>query len=1086
MKILKKTYSTLFASMALAVAAVGCSDELDYPHSTVEPGLPTTISVAISLPEMTPITRADIDPNLENQVSSLWIGVYSEGGKRTGNKFVTGNFGNVGQHNNAVTITEKIDALTGRSYIVAVANYAGRKCLDADGEMQTYEVALEAADTFEKFKGISAMFNDNGEISTDFPLMALLMSGHYLSNHTNGDFTKPEVVEITENTNLTGSIHLRRLMSQVKFNVTYDTDNIKDFEIVSYQVKNVPNQSWLYESTYDSSNAGDNRFVGDLGSYQTSELYNQVEKTQITVKENDKEVIKNALTFDWWQMENKRTGLDPSDVLTTEEMEKYKDNLYAYRELEHKESDGTNSTKYRSLVVKKDDVDKNNNATLLEMKVRMTMKKQLNENDVLVDIPSNQQRVVDATYTIHLGFCDGNYDAEKSSQVRDFNCRRNSKYTYNVNIVNVNNILVEACKEGEPTPGAEGIVTDISERYVQLDAHYGLYNLYLDASDLKTDPNDKDGKTGFRFQIECYDANKKLIEIDSDTSFDANGNLKNTDYQKYLDWIEIAKTPSNTDKAKGESILSSYHPDNVLKINEFRKKAEAEELSSGWYTIFFNEYVYEGDNWSTYVNKPDRKLWIRVREKRSTDKESVLYTAKYAFSQKSIQTFYGSKSSTALGLEHDNESFGLNLRNSFNSSSDGTDPDNGRYNTWLYVQNKSWSDLIVYSKDTNDDLKFNTLQEVQAINNKNVTDKTYPARTITTGNPVPMPALMSISNYTQGGNTDYDPDKTSGKYYEAIAACMNRNRDLNGDGIITANELRWYVPTTNQYTQIILGTPSLDKPIMNYADYDSIKPTVDKNKSPNMQLFLYGSNGKVLWEMEGFSTSSWQGEWLGYDRPQYTAGAPWELRCVRNLGTDNSISPSKGTSEISHAFVKDDGKNIVRMTNYDSKSYRNVEKITHMTPHVVSNGTLNSVYRAFEYQTTTYTLNHQINQGYRKSYYWTGASTAGNRDNWATWLSTEANNPCKVLNVNGETGWRVPNQKELMILLTLGVATEGSEIFDTSATFAHYNEQGKAFSNNNFSGHEVMVVRRDAAGNADGAQQGYSSDFYLRCVKDVD
>lgn len=1083
MKFLKNTYSTLLASMALAVAAVGCSDELDYPHSTVEPGLPATISVNVSLPEMTPITRADIDPNLENQVSSLWIGVYAQGGKRTGSKFVTGNFGNAGQHN-AVNIKEQIDALTGKGYIVAVANYEGRKCLDAEGNPQKYEDALKDADTFEKFKGISAMFNDQGEIGTDVPQMALLMSGHYLSNHTGGDYTEPETVEIIENTELTDSIHLRRLMSQVKFNVTYDTDNIKDFKIVSYQVKNVPNQSWLYESTYDSINAGDNRKVGVLGSYQTSEPYTQVEQTQITVKENNKDVTKNALTFDWWQMENKRTGLDPNDVLTAEEKIKYKDNLYAYRELEHKESDGTNSTKYRSLVAKKDDVDNSNNATFLEMKVRMTMKKQLNENNVLVDIPSNQQRVVDATYTIHLGYCDNNFDTS-SSKERDFNCRRNSIYTYNVNIVNVNNILVEARKEGEPTPGAEGIITDVSERYVQLDAHYGLYNLYLDASDLKTDPNDKDGKTGFRFQIECYDANKKLIEIDSDSSFDKDGNLKNTEYQKYLDWIEIAKTPSNTDKKMGESILSCYHPDNVFKINEFRKKAEAGELSSGWYTIFFNEYVYEGDKWSTYVNKPDRKLWIRVREKRSNDKESVLYTARYAFSQKSIQTFYGSNSTTALGLEHDNESFGLNLRNSFNSSSDGTDPDNGRYNTWLYVQNKSWSNLIEYSEDNDGELKFNSLQEIQGINNTNVKDTTFVARTIKEGNPVPLPALV---NTATAGNisTTYDPDQTSQKYYEAITACMNRNRDLDGDGEISANELRWYVPTTEQYTQIVLGAPSLTNPIMNYSANGKIS-TADP--TTNMHLILYGSNGQVLWAMEGFSTSDWNGTWekdkKTYYSPTYTRGAPWDLRCVRNLGTDNSVEPSEGTPEIDNAFVADLSSRKVKMTNYDSKSYRSIDKIDAIKPHDISDKDRNKAYRSFEYAEN----NMEMKNAFGYSTY---------KDNWAKWITNV--NPCKEY--GDKNGWRVPNQQELMILKSIGVVPPTVKDYNDrprqfiSGTFAHYKNGNAIGANHDYVNDAVkFMCVTTTNGNSYGTQMDWSNNgvndnssyhMLLRCVRDVD
>ncbi len=36
-------------------------------------------------------------------------------------------------------------------------------------------------------------------------------------------------------------------------------------------------------------------------------------------------------------------------------------------------------------------------------------------------------------------------------------------------------------------------------------------------------------------------------------------------------------------------------------------------------------------------------------------------------------------------------------------------------------------------------------------------------------------------------------------YQQAVRACMSRNRDLNGNGTIEANEVKWYMASVDQY-----------------------------------------------------------------------------------------------------------------------------------------------------------------------------------------------------------------------------------------------------------------------------------------------
>ena len=63
----------------------------------------------------------------------------------------------------------------------------------------------------------------------------------------------------------------------------------------------------------------------------------------------------------------------------------------------------------------------------------------------------NGIRVADVTYVIHLGYVD--------NVAADFKNERNKKYTYNVTINNVEDIVTEVTEEGNPenTPGAEVI-----------------------------------------------------------------------------------------------------------------------------------------------------------------------------------------------------------------------------------------------------------------------------------------------------------------------------------------------------------------------------------------------------------------------------------------------------------------------------------------------------------------------------------------------------------------------------------------------------------------------------------------------------
>lgn len=1053
MKSFRNIYkSALWIAALLVVAFAGCTDEIEYPDDEGA-GRPVTLSVNVRLPEMTPISRSDMAAGLDGRVESLWIGVYSASSQQRTGVYSETRLNASPTHDYPESV--KINAETGRSYIVAVANFEGRSAHNGT-EVVSLEDALIAADTWEKFNNLSTMFDTDGDINADVPLNVLLMSGHYIDGtHANGDHTLIEAVNIPVSGTLPGAIHLRRTISQVRFNVTYNADNIEDFEVVGWTVHNVPNQSWVYEHTAGTLNAGDLRTVGTKGSYQHTPITNVVTHNG------------NTYSFDWWQVENKRTGLEPL------ESHNKKGDYYSYREEEFKTDAGLNTGKYKSLVTAVDADDlSNNNATFVELRVRMSLKVDQNGDAI------TGTRVVDGVYTVHLGYCEG----EGKAKAQDFNCRRNSKYTYTVTINNVNDILVEARKEGEPTPGGEGMVSDVTEKYVELDAHYGVYNIHLTAEDLYPTVADR----SFDYMIRCYDENNQPVDIDSRVP----STVAAAD-SKYINWVEIRPT---TDAYT----LAPYKPrgnnSDTMTIQEFweavqkGKESDAKKIKDEYFTVFFNEYVYEtatdGDEegstaWHDYVNKHNRTVWIRVLVDQSTDGESSYYNSKYAFSQRSIQTYYNTNAETenALGVEHVNESYGLNLRSYFRQ---GDNDNNGRYNTAMYVAGgssgwnpKSWTNgTYLWSS-------FVNVEEPQYVNAINTQDVVQPA--FDKDNPHALPALVQLKSE----HTKYDPDLTdNAKVIEAINACMNRNRDLNGDGYIDAGELRWYVPTANQYARIILGRRSLSTPIMDYSRLTRIpyfegdkvelgENNVAENNGLVTSLLIYGSNNKnnIVWAMEGLSTST---------NRTYVMD-PWNVRCVRNLGVDMSVVTSDET--VKPAYVER-SKNIIELKYYDQQSIRQ-EKITHMYPHHIANQDYNRCYKAFEYSDL---LTVDLLNGYK--IYGIG--------DWSYWLT--AMNPCQATDDNSlgkyldGDGWRVPNQKEIAIMTSLGIQpTDGTtnRYFGLSATFSFYDQQGYAFGMNpdvtgnlDYTNRFVMVPRYDFALTQQAV--GALGNANIRCVRDVD
>lgn len=71
--------------------------------------------------------------------------------------------------------------------------------------------------------------------------------------------------------------------------------------------------------------------------------------------------------------------------------------------------------------------------------------------------------------------------------------------------------------------------------------------------------------------------------------------------------------------------------------------------------------------------------------------------------------------------------------------------------------------------------------------------------------------LAEKSDWNWDTYIDFKSNSLTTQFNYADYACLSRNRDLNGNGVIDENELRWYLPAIKQYIGLAVGDNVLPK-----------------------------------------------------------------------------------------------------------------------------------------------------------------------------------------------------------------------------------------------------------------------------------
>lgn len=894
--------------LGLVTVLTACADEEIVKTYNIKEGVPVTVNLKFNVAASAVETRSAQDATVENNVQQLFVIAFKRNGDISGKTYLS--------TVNSSTGTVTLDMYSGtEQQIFAVANpNSGVGTL-------SYE-QLEAVTNLDDFKALSSQLPTGNELSVE--RMAFLMCGQL------------EDIAVDTDGNLVGAasntINLERVDARITFNVGVDGSE-KEYTNMTftpkyYRVENIPQGTYLVPHENEDYAATMETGYASMQAAGKEYYFDEAKR-----EDDDRSY------FEFYLLENRR---QPAKRITSQEKEtNYSEvqNLYALRE--KRESDTgkpVDGTKPGQVYVPGDFIFAPANATYVT--IRGTLSFQHGTDFYHADV----------TYTVHLGSTGSDPDDE--TLVNNYDVCRNTHYTYNVTITGVESMRVEVVSDKEERPGVEGDVIKAGGEVVDLDSHYGCAKFSLTRKDIQAGLSWAIS-TPFQRGLKVFDRRNYTLNGDEDgtvvsdvasLSPDQVKNLKTglslNDYR----WVQFAINqecvlvrddeghpnvkvpPSAFAKYPGYEAYSStdlvdeqapafggegYHYDGstaiyskdvvLYDVNQLLNHLfiEANKSDSQLFldadgnvsqaedatvtiTAYIDEYVYkynpndvyyeiptaldDGDSdltlWKKFVNAENRMLHICVKGAQySPDGNTSWAESVITFSQRPIYTFYDPDSdvSTAWGTEFKNES---------EDAKDDTDKNPPATSSAL--------NGINWNKDNNtfDDGRKNTLEVLGQLTDLKWTDVLY--------------------------LNDGDYGRLKDKYKSVWFACLGRNRDLNGDNIVQLDEIRWYLASVDQLTDIFIAEAAVPnaKLYSQNATYESV-PLEHVISSTYNTITATTMSPWIIWAEEGASRGN-----LGYEGER----GPYTYRCLRNLGLslnakDNDLDDYVQPSEESTRTV---------------------------------------------------------------------------------------------------------------------------------------------------------------------------------------
>lgn len=1073
--------------LTVAFMAASCAkDDLGVP--TNSEGHPVRVTLNMGMGKSTDIvvTRAD---NSYSDLGNLYLFVYGSDGKYQQMLSTTAtdsnnriSVGTRSEKDNVVTYPITINTTSGTKNLLAVANTSA--VADEGGFWSSMaSIATNAAAgklSFEQLKAAVISLREDLYKSTEMLPIQIVSSTQMLISGVNEGVVFDTNGNITNYGQLNGTdkdkvvVKMDRAMARITFNIAQTVEGAKGtFVPSSFRVYNIPTKSVL-TNTNKSNTESDNTYINSA---------------PMTIGN----VSGGNYTFSFYMPENIPKANKNASIATYQDRDKWSGDKGSRPE----KKTWTNAPQNSTFVVISGTYSQSGDTT-------------------------DKSYTGNVSYTIHLG--DFSNDAWSN-----FNVERNYSYTYKMSVKGVDNIVVEAEKEGdEQQPGAEGQIFtyDASTYSYELDAHYEQvfleYNLSTIAKAITTalgtyaeaKPSDEAIDNAIAdnlilvIQSEAMDYTHAATDDEPYTVQNKRGTLspyriyanavrnaadtvaakknvlagagtdihptKGFDYKWVEFWpqtgTDIAAYPgvsewsredisdfSNKGAYGGTATTESEYLKDVYDVivamgKVVKKIYKGESVSTdkvddgiivtrsnnGYvarFTAFVNEYYYyrhpltgkKVTSWSVMTNKIPREMIIAMSSSISQDGNSS-YSQIYSYiTQASIQTFYNSRVSdiNGFGIETYNETPHITFGTP--KSEDRLSKTDGRSNQITLIgglsQNSpNWNDFI---------------------------ESSYNGWTKSVGSDRTTHKLSEAAYEPSSGG--------SGAYY----ACLSRNRDLNGNGVIDNNEIRWYLPSLNEYIRIGVGSNAISNAAQLYmGDKMNMKrPTYSWSYDDGYPidyiwdgaLYYTSSNDdeRVYWAVERGSYSKDGENWGG-------GSAAKPIRCIRSLPANTGgfdISSVHVASDASYVAHNVNGSTVLEFKGrlVDELYRERTDGV--LIPHDEddnANSYYDGIIVAKNYLGTKYPLNTIINSG-------------------------DTDNPCRNYHETGDNRatWRVPNLAELSAMNAAGLITQAG-----TACRTQFSNQNVRFGYG-FNGSRIYCFGDKVN------DENLNSDFPIRCVRDV-
>lgn len=1024
----------------ITLLCYACVDETFVSNENepkVEEGIPMTVDLSFQVEKAAIQTRAAASVNAENKVLNIYVFAFNDDGTLDNKQFYQDGDSDWKKTNEKNTESDDPTTGTIKNFAIHSGNDKTFYAVANVGYSGLDKQALDEVSEKDDLLKLAFMLSQAANIQRTYFVMTGQLGYDSDSNGTIDKYT----YNVAAGTNtLSGKLYFKRTDARITFNVTARNDNRYDnFSFVpkNYRVFNISRSSYLFEQENDA-----------LGEY--NDLPSAL---SFDVSNNGAEVISK---FDFYVQENR---LNPTAEITEESKKAYNENadatLFSMREKRIKSDDLSERTF----------VFAPQNGTYVEIKGQLSYQK--------TDDSGNTEFIsADVTYTIHLGNTGDVNDVDNVTKVNNYDTERNTHYTYNVTITDINSIIVEVENDKETRPGAEGDVVIAGGEVLELDSHFDRYLFYLYLKDLQDKTTDgrltwavstpfenamritgPNGNMPHDYKWITFAVNWEYgvdkdhyVKYPGDFAYDGYNGATPSSTGTYVNpaWTGYQIPSANNGKIVLRDIeqLLNYLTDVATNNSNHEMFVNVKGRKAVAITAFIDEFVYVTDPvdpnsvggtpteptddglllWKKVVNGHDRLLHIcRGEGVKSDDGASSVIRSVLSFKQHPIYTLYDVDSdvTTAWGTESLMETGVLNAsfvhphkdKERFTNTAD-----NGRQNQMNFVVDvqKNWTDIISTS-----------------------------------------------SRY--GLNSSGGPN---GIDYNTIwHACMLRNRDINGDNIIENREVRWYLAAIDQLSDLWTGDAAINESARTY-------PQEQYGKRYHLASSTYwnntarSENPTVMWAEEGGSIGD-----FNYSSGITSGGVvfnptgdKYAYRCVRNLG----IRLDDYNEIPDDYIVWDADDRIVDMSRLGYAAKRTAYDGGNNLDEHNERDVLNRPYTKFQvYTAQSFYQNdwgNNINLSWKEIH---------NRL-YPTWGRSES--PCPA-------GYRLPNQREVGIMLTIPTLKNemNRKITITNTAFSM---NGKYIYENNrpgflYNGNDGTFILDTDNNNSTDKRGG------TRCVRDV-